>query len=1051
MRLRSFYTIFLATALIAACSQDERAFVVSSEEDGPEEAIGNIEPGMLNILVSDDIAARIDAGEDPATLFESLDPTAVMRLFPYDSIFEKRQRDAGLHKWYTVFFNKAKSVTKTGGIASAIPGIIEVEQVLSAESEALVFPFNDPYATTRQWHLLNDGTMLSGFRNGADINVVPVWKEFTAGSKDVIVGVIDSGIQYDHPDLQGVILPPGENGSKSFFVSNILSPYSYSTIDNHGTHVAGIIAAINNNGTGVSGIAGGNDGTGGVRILDCQAIGQSSMIAQAIQWAANHGAVIINNSWNLSYDNESDVPDETPSSYKTAINYFIDNAGIGPDGKQTGPMKGGLVLFSAGNNSWTKSQPSMYDKVIAVGATGPAGEAATYTNYGDWVDICAPGGNHASPYANEIAQIYSTKAGGTYGALQGTSMACPVVTGVAALLVSYFGGPGFTCDALKEMLLEGGNRELSSKHNRAIGPVLDAYASFTEKGKTLSPVSTIFTVVEKRSIQASVSVQAYGDDPVFSYLLALSTDKGLLTDLDPFNVPGDVTTLTVNTSGYKVGGRASVEFRNLSPGKYHLTAVAFSRTHRYSRDNVVLELEVYGNRAPVITPSSIQPISLNHNQNCEFIVEYSDPEGDKMSIELERGSTAAKWTRNSSNSLLFSIDGSAADPGAYTASLTVTDSEKASTSLVVEYFIETDIPPTISTDYAEPLELTHNDSVSIGFSYSDPDDTELEIVTDAGSPAASWSEDSEGHLRLQIDGNAAPAGTYTAILTVTDPPGQKAEERVVYTILANSNPVITASEESGLIVTYDQNANIDFLITDQENDTLTVSTDAGSSNAQWTELSVGHYRLSISGKTQEEGRHDATISASDNYGGSSSFLFSYYLAGNKQPVVTGVPADLVLKAGEKKQFDPGQFFSDADGDPLAFTVSSDSGFLKTSISGNTLILEAGNSPEIVTVRLSASDGKSDPVSCSFRVRTCIDSFADVYPGRVSDKLTIISVTQGTAQIKIISSTGKTIISKNVTLSPFEPYVIDMSNCAPGVYTVSLSAGGKSSAYKIVKI
>ena len=216
-------------------------------------------------------------------------------------------------------------------------------------------------------------------------------------------------------------------------------------------------------------------------------------------------------------------------------------------------------------------------------------------------------------------------------------------------------------------------------------------------------------------------------------------------------------------------------------------------------------------------------------------------------------------------------------------------------------------------------------------------------------------------------------------------------------------------------------------------------------------MSVGHYRLSISGKTQEEGRHDATISASDNYGGSSSFLFSYYLAGNKQPVVTGVPADLVLKAGEKKQFDPGQFFSDADGDPLAFTVSSDSGFLKTSISGNTLILEAGNSPEIVTVRLSASDGKSDPVSCSFRVRTCIDSFADVYPGRVSDKLTIISVTQGTAQIKIISSTGKTIISKNVTLSPFEPYVIDMSNCAPGVYTVSLSAGGKSSAYKIVKI
>lgn len=956
VHLRSIYTIFISTAILAACSPHERADIMAESPGTIEKVQDNVEPGMLNILISDETATRIDAGEDPVSMFEALNPTAVMRLFPYDSVFEKRQRDAGLHKWYTVYFDKTKSMTKASGIASAIPGIIEVEPVLRAESEALTFPFNDPYAITRQWHLLNDGTMLSGFRKGADINVVPVWEEFTAGSNNVIVGVIDSGIQYDHPDLQGAVIPPGENGSKSFFVSNILTPYSYSTIDNHGTHVAGIIAAINNNGIGVSGIAGGNDGTGGVRILDCQAIGQSSVIAQAVQWAANHGAVILNNSWNISYDNESDVPDDTPSSYKTAINYFINNAGIGANGSQTGPMKGGLVLFSAGNNSRTKSQPSMYDKVIAVGATGPAGEPANYTNYGDWVDICAPGGNHASPYANEIAQIYSTKAGGTYGALQGTSMACPVVSGVAALLVSHFGGPGFTCEALKELLLGGANRELSAKHNKAIGPVLDAYASFTEQGKTLEPVSKIYTSIDKKSVIASVAVQAYGSDPVYSYMLALSTDKNSLVQFDPFNVPSGVTTLTVNTTSYKIGGRASVEFKNLSPGKYYLTAVAFTRTHRYSEGNSVLEIEVYGNRAPVVTPASIQPFSLTHNQKAEYIFEYSDPDGDKVTIDLERGSMAAKWTRRSSNSLLLSIDGGAAAPG-----------------------------------------------------------------------------------------------TYTAVLTVTDNSGLPTEISVEYTILPNSNPVISSSEQSGITVAYNQSTSIDFTISDYENDSLSVQTDPGSNYASWVKVSDTHYRLDISGNTLEGGQYEAIISASDNYEGIASSRFIYLLKGNKRPEIVSAPPSLFVKAGEHQAIHLDQFFNDPEDDPLQYTVTSDSGSTRLTVSGDLLDIQAGDIPVIAKVAITATDGKTDPVSTSFLIRTYVDSTADIYPTKVSDKLTIIAAIQGKGQIRIISSSGKTILNKSVNLSPFEPYVVDMSNCAPGVYTVTVSIGNTNSKHRIVKI
>ena len=956
MKIKVSYTVFILTAFMTACTPNERVITPAESPEMEEIVPENVESGMLNILISDETAARIDEGEDPLTLFSALEPTSAMRLFPYDSVFEKRQRDAGLHKWYTVFFDKTKSASKASGIASAIPGIVEVEKVLRVESDALTFPFNDPYAVSRQWYLYNNGTMYSGFRNGADINVLPVWDEFTTGSKNVIVGVVDSGIQYDHPDLSGVVLPPGDNGSKSFFVSNLLTPYSYSTIDNHGTHVAGIIAAINNNGIGVSGIAGGKDGTGGVRIIDCQAIGQTSMLPQAIQWAANHGAVILNNSWNIDYDNEDQVPEDTPDTYKTAIDYFIKNAGTSSNGTQTGPMKGGLVLFSAGNKSRGKSQPAMYEKVLAVGAIGPAGEPAYYTNFGDWVDICAPGGNHTSPYANEIAQIYSTKAGSTYGALQGTSMACPVVSGVAALLVSHFGGPGFTSDALRDLLLEGANRELSAKHNKAVGPVLDAYASFTENGKTLDPVSTIYTSVYKKSVVASVPVQAYGEKPVYSYKLAMSQDRSLLKDLNPFNVPSGVTTLTLNTSSYKIGGRASAEFKELSPGKYYLTAVAYTRTHKYSEGNSVIELEVYGNRAPVISPASIPPVSLSHNQKAEYVFEYSDPDGDKVTIDLERGSTAARWVRHSSASLLLSIDGSAAEAGNYNATLKVTDIEGRSTSL-----------------------------------------------------------------------------------------------NVGYTILPNSAPEISSSVQSGISLSYGQSASVDFTISDFENDTVSVQTIPGSSYAVWERISDTHYVLQISGDSLEEGRYEASLTATDNHGGETSTHFAYILKGNKQPLVTSVPSDILIKAGERREIRLGQFFNDPDGDPLQYSVSSNSESSNLSVTGDILIIQAGDAPGIAEVSITATDGFYSPVSSSFLVRTYIDSTADVFPTRVSDKLTIMAAVQGNTRIRIFTSTGRIVLTQNVTLSPFKPHEIDMGSCAPGVYTISITAGNINKKYRIVKI
>ena len=216
-------------------------------------------------------------------------------------------------------------------------------------------------------------------------------------------------------------------------------------------------------------------------------------------------------------------------------------------------------------------------------------------------------------------------------------------------------------------------------------------------------------------------------------------------------------------------------------------------------------------------------------------------------------------------------------------------------------------------------------------------------------------------------------------------------------------------------------------------------------------VSDTHYRLDISGNTLEGGQYEAIISASDNYEGIASSRFIYLLKGNKRPEIVSAPPSLFVKAGEHQAIHLDQFFNDPEDDPLQYTVTSDSGSTRLTVSGDLLDIQAGDIPVITKVAITATDGKTDPVSTSFLIRTYVDSTADIYPTKVSDKLTIIAAIQGKGQIRIISSSGKTILNNSVNLSPFEPYVVDMSHCAPGVYTVTVSIGNTNSKHRIVKI
>jgi subtilisin family serine protease len=269
--MKRLLPFFLPILLLASCAK-EPVLPAQPEPAAREQAAADpcLIPGVLIVQLSDAMIDAIGAAEAPAAtksaafndLSSILGVTSVERVFPDGGRFEARHRAAGLHRWYRIRYDGSIPATKASGGLEDLDGILSVE-IPRKKIERTFNYFNDPYSYY-QWHYYNDASLASGFRKGADINVLPVWKEFTTGSKDVTVAVIDSGVDIAHEDLAGVVLPGGPDGSKNFCA--VGGEYEIEA-SLHGTHVAGTIAAINNNKIGVSGIAGGNDGTGGVRIV----------------------------------------------------------------------------------------------------------------------------------------------------------------------------------------------------------------------------------------------------------------------------------------------------------------------------------------------------------------------------------------------------------------------------------------------------------------------------------------------------------------------------------------------------------------------------------------------------------------------------------------------------------------------------------------------------------------------------------------------------------------------------------------------------------------
>jgi len=338
-----------------------------------------------------------------------------------------------LDLWFTIQFDKnidVKSVyaaLKKTNLFQVVEPVYK-KHLLDDNNTSVNYTPNDP-KLNEQWSYNNTGQ--GNGTVGKDIKLFDAWNIET-GKPNVLVAVHDMGIQLDHPDL----------------AQNIAVGKSFNFIDNndtivqgyHGTHTAGTIAAVNNNGIGVSGIAGGDGSVNsGVRLMSIQIFkgNQSAGLAEGFIYAADNGAAISSNSWAYDIENIYEL------SVIDAIDYFIENGG-------GAALQGGLVIFASGNVSRTiKYFPSAYDPVICVAATNNRDTKSNYSTFGSWVDIAAPGGDYN---AGSASQILSTTSYGGYAGDHGTSMACPHVSGVAALIASKLSGKASASD-VREILL----------------------------------------------------------------------------------------------------------------------------------------------------------------------------------------------------------------------------------------------------------------------------------------------------------------------------------------------------------------------------------------------------------------------------------------------------------------------------------------------------------------------------------------------------------------------------------------------------------------------
>ena len=506
MKSRILYILTLLLFATACSKEVEQAVEGTLAPYASDEILVKFTPQVADMIV----AAGVDGSRVTRTgeveidqLLEAIGTCSLERVVVVDSSAEQRTAESGLDLWYVVRFDSSKQsveqvasrfarlgqvqkfdvnrTIKRAYNAKAVP--LSEQKLEAATAAATRSAMSDPLLS-EQWNLINRGDQF--IKDGvvksvkdADVQCQKAW-ERTTGDKSVVVAVLDEGIFVEHPDLlpniwvnEGESLYSDVDADGNGYAGDV---YGYNFVhqsgkivsnnvydSGHGTHVAGVIAAVNNNGIGISSIAGG-DGSAdsGVKIMVCQIFSgnvATSILStvRAIKYAADNGAVVLQCSWGYvspcaniydwgegGFASKEEWMAGSPLE-REALEYFRTYAG-----DANGTIEGGIAVFAGGNeNAAAAGYPGAAEEYISVAATAADFTPAVYTNYGPGTTISAPGGDQDYYYEyvddthnyGEVGCILSTlpynvsRSG--YGYMEGTSMACPHVSGVVALGISY--------------------------------------------------------------------------------------------------------------------------------------------------------------------------------------------------------------------------------------------------------------------------------------------------------------------------------------------------------------------------------------------------------------------------------------------------------------------------------------------------------------------------------------------------------------------------------------------------------------------------------------